>query len=486
VPRAEFAYADAVTRLTTALGWLAVAAVAVAAGCGAPKLPVVAEPAVSPFTDAPSGGFAITGATVVTMAFGVLANHTVVVKGDRITALGPSGQIEVPAGATVIDGAGKWVMPGLADMHVHLWNKDELTLFLAAGVTTVRNMFGAPRHLTWRSQIAAGQWIGPTIVTAGPIIDGDPPVWPGSAVLDDPADADKLVAEQKAAGYDFLKPYSGLSFEAYQALVAAAKHHDMPLAGHVPFTVGLSAAIAAGQRSIEHLDSWLYAMLPEHVDLSRLRGTTEARRTALSQFDPSRLPALIGQAVAAHTWICPTLTVGDRTGALDDLPALRQRTTWLDLMPPAMVERWEQDPRVARYDFRDYGTVRAAAKLDAEIVGVLAQASAQLLVGTDAGNPFVVPGASLHDEIELLVAAGFPRPRVLRAATADAAKFLGAPQKAGVIEVDARADLLLLSVDPMTAALPLIPDGVMVRGRWLPRARLEAALADIKRRNAGK
>jgi len=310
-------------------------------------------------------------------------------------------------------------------------------------------------------------------------------VWPGSAVLDDPADAYKLVAEQKAAGYDFLKPYSGLSFEAYQALVAAARHHEMPLEGHVPFAVGLSAAIAAGQRSIEHLDSWLYAMLPEHVDLSRLRGTTEAKRTALSQFDPTRLPALIGQAVAAHTWICPTLTAGERTGALDDLAALRQRTTWLDLMPPAMVERWEQDPRVARYDFRDYGTVRAAAKLDADIVGELARANAQLLVGTDAGNPFVVPGASLHDEIELMVAAGMPRPRVLRAATADAAKFLGAPHGAGVIEIGARADLLLLPVDPMTAALPLIPDGVMVRGRWLPRARLEAALADIKRRNAG-
>jgi imidazolonepropionase-like amidohydrolase len=446
---------------------------------------VVVEPSVSPFRDARSGGFAITGATVVTMAGGVLAKHTVVITGDRITALGPSAQVEVPAGATVIDGAGKWVMPGLADMHVHLWNKDDLTLFLAAGVTTVRNMSGEPRHLTWRSQIAAGQWIGPTIVTSGPIIDGDPPVWPGSAVLVEPADADKLVAEQKAAGYDFLEPSSGLSFEAYQALVVAAKQHDMPLEGHVPFTVGLPAAIAAGQRSIEQLDSWLYAMLPEHVDLSRLRGTPEAMRTALTQFDPSRLPALIGQAISARTWICPTLTVGKRIGALDDVPELREHTAWLDLMPSATLERWEQDPRVARYGFREYGTERDAAKLDADIVGDLGAANAQLLVGTDAGNPYVIPGAALHDEIELLVAAGVPRPHVLRAATADAAKFQGSPHEAGVIAVGARADLLLVSVDPMTTALPLIPDGVMVRGRWLPRDRLEAALADIKRRNAG-
>jgi imidazolonepropionase-like amidohydrolase len=474
-----------VTRPTSVQGWLAAAAVAVVTSCGAPKAPVIAEPSVSPFTEAPPGAFAITGALVVTMAGGVLANHTVVVEGDRIAALGPTGQVELPAGATVIDGAGKWVMPGLADMHVHLGNKDELTLYLAAGITTVRNMFGGPRHLTWRSQIAAGAWIGPTIVTAGPIIDGDPPVWPASAVLDDPGDAEKIVAEQKAAGYDFLKPYTGLSLESYQALVTAARHHGMPVEGHVPFAVGLSAAIAAGQRSVEHLDSWLYAMLPDHVDLSRLRGTPEATRVALTQFDPSRLPALIGQAIAAHTWICPTLTVGNRIGALDDLPALRGRTAWLDLMPPAEIERWEQDPRFGRYDFHDFGTVRAAGRLDAEIVAALASASAQILVGTDAGNPFVVPGAALHDEIELLVAAGMPRPRVLRAATADAARFLGAPHEAGVIEVGARADLLVVSVDPLSAALPAIPDGVMVRGRWLPRARLEAALADIKRRNAG-
>lgn len=482
----EFAYAGRVARLTTVQGWLVAAAVAVAASCGAPRAPAVAEPSVSPFTDTPSGVFAITGATVVTMTGGVLADHTVVVRGDRIAALGPSAQVAVPAGATVVDGAGKWVMPGLADMHVHLWNKDDLTLFLAAGVTTVRNMFGERRHLSWRSQIAAGEWIGPTIITAGPIIDGDPPVWPGSTVLDDPSDADKIVAEQKAAGYDFLKPYSRLSFEAYQALAAAAKRHGMALEGHVPFAVGLPAALAAGQRSIEHLDSWMYAMVPEQVDLPPHRGTPEAMRAALSQFDPSRLPGLIAKAVAARAWTCPTLTVGDRIGALDDPAALRQRTAWLDLVAPAVMERWEQDPRFGRYDYRDYGAVRAAARLYAEIVGALAAANAPLLVGTDTGNPFVIPGAALHDEIELLVAAGVPRPRVLQAATADAARFLGSPDEAGVVAVGARADLLLVSADPLTTALPVIPDGVMVRGRWLSRDRLEAALADIKRRNAGR
>ncbi|HEX3763976.1 MAG TPA: amidohydrolase family protein [Kofleriaceae bacterium] len=456
----------------------------VTTGCGAPRPPAVVEPSVSPFRDAPSGVVAITDATVVTMTGAVLPHHTVVVRGDRIVALGPSAGQEVPIAATVIDGSGKWLMPALADMHVHLWNKDDLTLFIAAGVTTVRNMSGEPRHLTWRSEIAAGQWIGPTIVTAGRIIDGDPPVWPGSAVLDSAGDAEQLVATQKAAGFDFLEPYTGLSFEAYQALAAAAKRDGMALEGHVPLAVGLPAALAAGQRSIEHLESWLFAMLPEHVDLTRQRGTPEALRMALSQFDPTRLPGLIAKAVAAGAWICPTLTAGDRIGGLDDLAALRQRTRWLDLMAPATLERWDQDPRVSHYDFHDYGTVRAEGRLDAEIVAALAAAHAPLLVGTDTGDPYVVPGASLHDEIELLVAAGIPRPSVLQAATTDAARFLGA-EHAGVVEVGARADLLVVSVDPMVAALPLVPDGVVVRGRWLARDRLEAALADIKRRNAG-
>jgi len=458
---------------------------AVVADCGAPRSPTVVEPSRSPFRDAPSGVVAITDATVVTMTGAVLPHHTVVVRGDQIAAVGPSANQEVPAGATVVDGSGRWLMPALADMHVHLGNKDELTLFIAAGVTTVRNMFGEPRHLTWRSEIAAGQWIGPTIVTAGPIIDGDPPAWPASAVLDDPGDADPLVAAQKAAGYDFLKPYAGLSFEAYRALAAAARRQGMALEGQVPLAVGLPAALAAGQRSIEHLDSWLYAMLPDHVDLSRQRGTPEALRVALSQYDPSRLSGLIAKAVAAGAWICPTLTVEDRVGGLDDLAALRRRTAWLDLVAPATVERWEADPRFGRYDFHDYGTVRAAARLDAEIVAALAAAHAPILVGTDAGNPYVVPGAALHDEIELLVAAGIPRPRVLQAATADAARFLHAAQAGGVVEVGARADLLLVPVDPTVTALPLVPDGVLVRGRWLARDRLEAALADIRRRNAG-
>ncbi|HEY0482376.1 MAG TPA: amidohydrolase family protein [Kofleriaceae bacterium] len=475
----------AVACATAALGW--------ACGGAAPATPGTPgtpgprdRPAAAPsaFAIAP-GDLVITDVSVVPMASdGVLPHHTVVVRGDRIIAVAPSASLPVPAGTTAIDGTGKWLMPGLADMHVHAFRDDDLTLFLAAGVTTIRNMFGSEQHLAWRSDIAHGTRLGPTIVTAGPIIDGDPPVWPGSTVLVDPADADKVVAAQKAAGYDFLKSYSRLSRPAYEALAAAGKRAGMAVAGHVPEAVGLDGALAAHQRSIEHLDGYLLAMVAEGVPLPESR---PARlRATLAALDPSRLPGAVARTLAAGTWNCPTLVVLDRFAALDDVAALRRRVAWLDKVPPAIVAMWDpkQDFRLQSYTAEDFQTLRAANAQRARVFAALAAANAPILVGTDTGNPFVIPGAALHEEIELMVAAGMPRPRVLRAATADAARYLGAPHEAGVVEVGARADLVLVATDPLTAPLPAVPDGVLVRGRWLPRADLEARLADITRRAA--
>jgi hypothetical protein len=462
------------------------------AACGGAPAPTPSPPAAPKLTLAP-GDVAITNVTVVPMTGPVTAtsagdapleHHTVVVHGDRIIAIVPSASVIVPAGSTTIDGTGKWLMPGLTDMHVHTWSESDLTMFLAAGVTTIRNMFGSPQHLAWRGEIAKGTRLGPTIVTAGPIIDGDPPVWPGSAVLANPADADKIVSEQKAAGYDFLKPYSRLSREAYEALAAAGKQHGMVLAGHVPNAVGLAGVLAAHQRSVEHLDGWLLALVPDGVTLPE--GNMQAKlRAVLPKLDAGKLPGLIAQTIAAGTWNCPTLIVLDRMSGLDDPKAVAARTRWLDKVPAMTVSQWDptQDFRLKSLSREDFATMRDGNVWRARILAALAAANAPLLVGTDTGNPFVVPGASLHDELELMVAAGVPRARVLRAATADAARYLETPHEFGVIEAGARADLLLVSVDPLREALPLVPDGVMVRGRWLARAELDTKLAAIVTRN---
>ena len=465
--------------------------VALTAACSGAPAPAPA-PAAPKLTLA-AGDVAITDVTVVPMTGpatprsagdGPLAHHTVVVHGDKIIAIVPSATVTIPAGATTIDGAGKWLLPGLTDMHVHTWSDADLTMFLAAGVTTVRNMFGGPQQLAWRAQIAKGALLGPTIITAGPIIDGDPPVWPGSAVLANPADAEKIVTEQQAAGYDFLKAYSRLSREAYEALTAAAQRHHMVVAGHVPNAVGLAGVLAAHQKSIEHLDGWLLALVPDGVALPE--GNMQAKlRAVLPKLDAGKLPGLIAQTIAAGTWNCPTLIVLDRMSGLDEPTAVQARTRWLDKVPAMTVSMWDptRDFRLKALTRDDYQTMRDGNVWRARILAALVAGNAPILVGTDTGNPYVVPGAALHDEIELMVAAGVPRPRVLRAATADAAQYLGTPHDFGVIEAGARADLLLVSVDPLSEPLPLVPDGVMVRGAWLPRAELEAKLSAIVAHN---
>jgi hypothetical protein len=467
--------------------WVLLVACSCTAGPDGPASPAGAGSAArrSPPVAVRPGDIAITDVSVVPMSSdGVLAHHTVVIRGDRIVTVAPSAAVGLRDGITVIDGKGKWLMPGLADMHVHTWYEDDLTMFLAAGVTTVRNMWGVPQHLAWRSQIARGERLGPTIVTAGALIDGDPPDWPGSIVLTGPGDADRLVTEQKAAGYDFLKPVEHLSRAAYEALAAAGKRHGMALCGHVSIAMGLEGVLAAHQRSIEHLDGYLAALVPRGAKLPPIDDYMPWLRAVLSRLDLSRLPGLIDRTIAAGTWNCPTLIVYDRMPELHDVAAIERRVKWLDLMPAAVRASWARDFRASQHTAEDTATLRAFNAQLARIAAALVAANAPILVGTDSGGPYDVPGESLHDEIELLVAAGVPRSRVLRAATADAWRYLGRPREAGVVEVGARADLLLVASNPLSSPLPLVPDGVMVRGRWLPHHELEARLAEIARHSA--
>jgi imidazolonepropionase-like amidohydrolase len=456
-------------------------------GCSAgATAPGPAAPPVAPAAAfvAQPGDTAFRDATVVAMTGdGELPHHTVVIRGDRIAAVAPSARVELPDGVTVIDGAGKWLMPGLADMHVHTWHDDDLTLFLAAGVTTIRNMWGIPQHVAWRTQIARGERLGPTIVTAGDLIDGAPPDWPGSVVLTDPDAADRLVAAQKAAGYDFLKSVARLSPAAYRALAAAGERHGMPLAGHVTVSVGLDGALAARQRSIEHVDGYLDALVPPGVALPSIDDEPARSRAVVAALDPARLPGLIERTIAAGTWNCATLIVYDRLPELSGA-ALAPRVAWLAEVPAARRARWLHSFAATRTDSEAAAAYRALTAETGKVVAALAAAGAPLLIGTDSGVPFVIPGEALHDEIELMVAAGVPRPQVLRAATAGAWRYLGQPREAGIVEAGARADLLLVASDPLTGPLPLVPDGAMVRGRWLPRAELEAKLADIAARAA--
>ena len=223
----------------------------------------------------------------------ILGAQTVIVRDGRITQIGPASNVKVPDGALKIDGRGKYLMPGLADMHVHLYPgagqqndlaSQQLQLFLANGVTTVRNMIGKPEHLLLRDRVAKGELPGPTIYTAGPPMLGN--------TVPTPADAERAVTEQKKAGYDFIKVHEGLSPETYAAIVATAKRVGIPFAGHVTATVGLKRALEARQTSIEHLDGYLQAMVPDDSPVKA--GPSQiVLGPVLEHIDESKIPARI-------------------------------------------------------------------------------------------------------------------------------------------------------------------------------------------------
>jgi imidazolonepropionase-like amidohydrolase len=415
----------------------------------------------------------------------VLRDQTVVVRDGKIVALGPESEVAVPPDVARVEGRGRFLMPGLADMHVHVWDADDFTLLLANGVTTVRNMFGSPMHVEWRKKIAAGELLGPTIVTAGPIIDGDPPIWPGSTVLTDPAKAEGVVLEQKEAGYDFLKVYAKLPLDAYDALVAAAKKHGVRVMGHVPSAVGLAHAIDSGQESVEHLDGWASAA---QADDSPFAGKVSFLNegSAWPHVDAKKVEELAKSAAAAGVWDCPTLVVFQKWAIGDEVEKSFARPEMRYVSPPM---RWFWKPENNYLQKMPPGFVEATRTSDADrkrTLGILHKAGARVLLGTDLGNPFVVAGFSLHEELRNLVEAGLSPYEALRAGTSGAAEFLREGAEWGTVSEGRRADLILLEKNPLEdVANAKSALGVMVRGRWLAKAELEKKLEDLAAKYAG-
>lgn len=404
---------------------------------------------------ATAGDIAFVDVTVVPMDRNrVLEHQTVVVRGGRIETVGAE---KPPEGATVIDGRGRFLMPGLADLHVHAWYEEELLLFLANGVTTVRNLWGKPMHLRWRGEIERGERLGPAFLTTGDITDGRPPVWQGSTGVGTAEEARAVVAAQHADGFREVKIYDRLSLEAYEALLEEARRLDMRVTGHVPTAVGIDRALGR-QDCIEHLDGYFHLFWRWDETLAK----DLARRTAV-----------------AGTWNCPTLIVYERVVAPDEAEKLRARPE-MRYVPPRLFATWDpkRDFRFKDMRAEDFRGLPARNRRRRALVKLLHDAGAPLVLGTDAGNPFVVAGWSAHDELALLVTAGLTPFEALSTATRNAAEYLG--DDAGTVAVGKRADLLLLEGNPLEdvrhAAWPV---GVMVRGRWLPAEEIARRLDEL-------
>ncbi|HTR53384.1 MAG TPA: amidohydrolase family protein, partial [Kofleriaceae bacterium] len=273
-------------------------------GCsGAEERPRASD--VGPRPEPVHADLAFVHANVIAMETAQIdRDETVLIDHGEVVAV---GKIDVPAGANVIDARGKFLIPGLHDMHVHLdGTRGMLELFVLAGVTTVRNMAGNRGILALRERVAKGEIVGPRIYTAGPFVDGAKPRWEASDVVAKPEDAERVVAAQAAAGYDFIKVYNGLTLAAYDAVVAAARAHGLRVVGHVPFAVPLAHALAAEQASIEHLTGYVDAIeRPDspvrgrHTGAGILRGWLYA--------DPARIAEVAAETARHGVWSCPTL-----------------------------------------------------------------------------------------------------------------------------------------------------------------------------------
>ncbi len=383
----------------------------------------IAAMAAPPRAARRDAAFAIMHANVIPMdSERVLRDHTIVVTGNRIAAVAPDGAIALPEGTPMIDAGGAYVTPGLIDSHVHI-RRSELDDYVHAGITSVRNMWGYQALPATMRLIEDGTLLGPTIYSASQGIDASPGVWPETQFVDEPSQADAVVAAQVAAGWRFLKVYNSLSLESYDAIVASAQARGIRFAGHVSNQVPIEHALDSGQASIEHLRGYDFA-------LQRNPGGA----AAWANVDVSLLPALAAHTAAAGTWNCPTIAVFDVLLRNVDAPTRE----------------------------------RAIANRAAVIQG-LHQAGARLLAGTDSGIDLAVPGASIHVELAGLVAAGLSPYEALRAATSGGAEFLEAAAEIGTIAAGRRADLLLVESNPLEdlAALRSIRT-VILRGSWIP------------------
>jgi imidazolonepropionase-like amidohydrolase len=410
----------------------------------------------------------------------VLRDQTVIVKGGKIVALGPTRSIKVPKGSQQIEGSNHYLMPGLADMHVHFIrpataekmassaetyaeeNPRLALLFVANGVTTVRNMWGHPAISALNDEIQKGRLIGPTIYSVGPVTDGDPPSFAGMRIVTTDEQARKAVREDKEAGYIGIKVYNQLSVPAYKAIVAEAAEQHIPIMGHVPRAVGVAGAVEAHQKSLEHFSSFMRAALPE--------GTAQANLSLpelLARADLKKLPIIAEAVAAAGSWTCPTIV--QIQWDADPAAWARERS----LVPRGVIDRYEEQMKVPPLG-------PAAEPFALALVRALHAKGAGLLLGTDAYKRNVTPGFSLLEELRYFVKAGLSPYEAIKAGTSDAARFLNHENEFGTVAVGHRADLILLSANPLDDVGNVTRrTGVMLRGEWLTEEKLQRRLQDL-------
>jgi imidazolonepropionase-like amidohydrolase len=387
----------------------------------------------------------------------VLTDQTVIVENGKITAVGPAARTTVPANALRVDGRGKYLTPGIAEMHGHvpaanpnavLTPENVLFLYIAGGATTVRGMQGHPSQLQLRQRVERGEIIGPRLYLSAPPLSG------GNTA--DVATAEQKVRDAKQAGYDHLKVHEDLTKPVYDAIVKTAREVGLEWGGHVSVHVGVRGAIAAKQSTIDHLDDYIEGL----------------------EGDESKIPELVKLTKDAGIANVPTMPLWEVILGLHD-PASMNNRPELRYMPPQTRQAWADRVRTT-FASADKTAVQKQITLRNRMLKALSDAGTMILLGSDAPQLYSVPGFSLQREMETMVAAGMTPYQVLASGTINVARFHKNESETGTVAVGRRADLLLVDGNPLQDIRNMgRKSGVMVKGRWLPWSEIQQRLDQI-------
>ncbi len=408
----------------------------------------------------------------------IIENTMVIVKDGKVVAIGK--KLKYGKDALVIDAKGKYLMPGLAEMHAHVppnenieSHKEVLFLFAANGITTIRGMLGHPKHLELRAMINSGEVFGPRFYTTGPSFNGQS--------VKTAEHGAEMVREQKDAGYDYLKLHPGLTKETFTAISSTANQVGIPFVGHVSFGVGVWRAIEAGYSSIDHLDGFVEAMVPG-IESMMEQQTGLFGMYVADKVDRSVIPRLMKELKAKNIWVVPTQSLADRWFNAQFTGDEFLKESEIKYMDKKTLDQWINSKKDLmandQFDAKkidDFIQLRRTLILECQKNGV------GLLLGCDAPQVFNVPGFSTHNELKYLVAAGLTPYQALLTGTVNVANYLKLAD-AGTIRPGAIADLILINGNPLTDITNTKKvEGVMMRGKWLSKSEIDAGLKKLEK-----
>ena len=456
-------------RLMLSLPGVVAAVVLLAAGCGG------GDGAVKP-----GAGYAITSVAIVDVESGtVLPEQTVLVVGDRIEKVGPRSEVSVPQGSRSIDGRGLYLMPGLVDAHVHYFDPPVFgPLLIANGVVLVRDM-GMPTDtiLKLRDQLNRGETLGPEMIATGAMLDGSPPLIPSISIgPETPEEGRAAVVAQADAGVDMIKVYSRLDREVFLAIVAEAERQGLKVVGHVPDSMTIEAAAAAGLASSEHYHGFeqvIARLLGEPATPVGMTDAANAYLQRLGEVDPDELQAVYGRLAASGLTICPTVVTFKAFSDQSTFQTGRfPRSEYVSQTVRALwKQQWAGQGDMPEYVWQNW----------AKMVSRLNEAGVPLMVGTDLMLPGILPGFSVHEEMAIWQEAGIAPANVLRSATTVPAKFMGLGDRLGSVSEGKTASMVLVRANPLEDIRNAQQiEGVFLRGRYFSRDDVNQLLVEAR------